>query len=171
MATIRQQRVSELLYEELSIMIGNELTDPRLSLVQVTSVVVSKDLRNVKVYVSHDDDETTKQDVLQGLRHATPFLRRQIATRCTLRAVPELLFYYDETPERAARVESLLRQISAEREGNSDASSSDIAGGTSDAHMADGESAGNEEPDNEDSGKEDPGNEVADRDETTGAST
>lgn len=115
MATIRQQRVSELLFEELSIMIANELTDPRLSLVQVTSVVVSRDLRNVKVYVSHDDDETTKNQVLQGLRHATPFLRRQIAQRCTLRAVPELLFYYDDTPERAARVESLLRQISAER--------------------------------------------------------
>ena len=115
MPTIRQQRVSELLFEELSIMIGNELTDPRLLLVQVTSVVVSKDLRNVKVYVSHDNEEATKEEVLRGLRHATPFLRRQIATRCTLRSVPELLFYYDDTPEKAAKVESLLRQISAQR--------------------------------------------------------
>lgn len=115
MTTIRQQRVSELLFEELSIMIGNELTDPRLSLVQVTSVVVSKDLRNVKIYVSHDNEEVTKEQVLKGLRHATPFLRRQIATRATLRSVPELLFYYDDTPEKAARVESLLRQISSER--------------------------------------------------------
>ncbi|MEX1018577.1 MAG: 30S ribosome-binding factor RbfA [Litorilinea sp.] len=122
MPTIRQQRVSELLFEELSIMVGSELTDPRLLLVQVTSVVVSRDLRNVKVYVSHDNEEVTKEQVLKGLRHATPFLRRQIATRCTLRSVPELLFYYDDTPERAARVESLLRQISTGRVEPPDAS-------------------------------------------------
>ena len=115
MATIRQQRVAELLYEELSILIGNELSDPRLSLVQVTNVDVSKDLRNVKVFVSHDDENVTKQQVLQGLRHATPYLRRQIATRASLRAVPELLFYYDDTPEKAARIDALLRQIAAER--------------------------------------------------------
>ena len=115
MTTIRQQRVAELLFEELSIMIASELNDPRLSLVQVTSVDVSRDLRNVKVYVSHDDDEVSKRQVLQGLQHALPYLRRQIAVRCTLRAVPELAFYYDDTPERAARVDALLRAIAEAR--------------------------------------------------------
>jgi ribosome-binding factor A len=117
MPTIRQQRVAELLFEELSIMIANELSDPRLalSLVRVTSVDVSRDLRNVKVYVTHDDDELSKREVLQGLRHATPFLRRQLAVRCSLRAVPELNFHYDDTPERAARVDELLRQIATNR--------------------------------------------------------
>lgn len=115
MSTIRQQRVSELLFEELSIMIANELSDPRLSLVRVTSVDVSRDLRNVKVQVTHDDDELPKREVLEGLRHAMPYLRRQLAVRCSLRAVPELNFYYDDTPERAARVDELLRQIAADR--------------------------------------------------------
>jgi ribosome-binding factor A len=115
MTTIRQQRVAELLFEELSIMIASELNDPRLSLVQVTSVDVSRDLRNVKVYVSHDDDEVSKRQVLQGLQHALPYLRRQIAVRCTLRAVPEFAFYYDDTPERAARVDALLRAIAEAR--------------------------------------------------------
>jgi ribosome-binding factor A len=115
MPTIRQQRVAELLFEELSIMIGNELNDPSLSLVRVTNVNVSRDLRNVNVYVTHDDEELSKRDVLQGLRRATPFLRRQIAVRGSLRAVPELSFHYDDTPERAARVDALLRQIAAGR--------------------------------------------------------
>jgi ribosome-binding factor A len=115
MTTIRQQRVAELLFEELSIMIGNELDDPRLSLARVTSVNVSKDLRNVNVYVTHDDDEVSKRDILQGLRHATPYMRRQLAVRCSLRAVPELSFHYDDTPEKAARVDALLRQIAASR--------------------------------------------------------
>jgi len=115
MPTIRQQRVTELLFQELSILISSELSDPRLSLVQVTNVVVSRDLRNVNVYVSHDDDELSKREVLQGLRHATPFLRRQLALRCSLRAVPELSFHYDDTPEKAARVDQILRQLAASR--------------------------------------------------------
>jgi ribosome-binding factor A len=115
MPTIRQQRLAELLYEELNIMVAGELNDPRLSLVKVTSVDVSKDLRNVKVFVSHDDDEVSRREVMAGLRQATPFLRRQIAVRCTMRAVPELFFTYDDSPNQAARVDALLRQIAAER--------------------------------------------------------
>jgi len=118
MSAIRQQRVAELLFEELSIMIGNELDDPRLSLVRVTNVDVSRDLRNVNVYVTHDDDELSKREVLQGLRHATPYLRGQLAVRCSLRAVPELSFHYDDTPEQAARVDEILRQIAARRSTN-----------------------------------------------------
>lgn len=115
MPTIRQQRLAELLFQELSIMLGGELDDPRLSLLKVTNVEVSKDLRNVKVFVSHDDEEVSRRDVLQGLKRATPHLRSQIAMRLSLRAVPELFFTYDESPARAARVDELLRQIAAER--------------------------------------------------------
>ncbi len=121
MTTIRQQRLAGLLYEELSILISSELEDPLVSLAQVTHVVVSKDLRNVRVYVSHDDVEVSKEQVLLGLKRATPFLRREIATRCTMRAVPELSFSYDDTPQRASRVDELLRKIAAERQPSDDA--------------------------------------------------
>ena len=103
-------------------MIGNELDDPRLSLVRVTNVEVSRDLRNVNVHVTHDDEELSKREVIKGLRNATPYLRRQIAIRGSLRAVPELVFHYDDTPERAARVDELLRQIAASRGENGDGS-------------------------------------------------
>lgn len=135
MTTIRQQRVAELLFEELSIIIGNELDDPRLSLVRVTNVDVSRDLRNVNVYVTHDDDELTKQQVLQGLRHAMPYMRRQIATRCSLRAVPELSFHYDDTPEKAARVDELLRQIAASRAANNAKKETENQAGDNNATM------------------------------------
>ncbi len=116
MSTIRQERVTELLFEELSIMVANELDDPKLSLVSVISVQVSRDLRNAKVFVNHQDEETTRREVLKGLARATPYLRGQLAVRCGLRMVPELNFYYDDTPEKAARVDELLRQIAHERE-------------------------------------------------------
>lgn len=113
---IRQQRVRGLLYEELSIMLGGELADPRLSLVNVTDVVVSKDLKNVRVYVSHSDDAISKREVISRLQKATPFIRSQIGERLGLRAVPELSFTYDDSPERAQRLTALLAQIKAERE-------------------------------------------------------
>lgn len=116
MATIRQERVSELLFQELSIIISNDLEDPRLSLLTVTNLDVSRDLRTVKVYVTHSDETVSRRSVLIGLKNASAYMRRQIAERCGLRMVPELLFYYDDSPERAARVDELLRQIAAERE-------------------------------------------------------
>ncbi|GIV76013.1 30S ribosome-binding factor RbfA [Litorilinea aerophila] len=115
MPTIRQQRVAELLFEELSLVIGGELADPKLSLVTVTNVDVSRDLRHAKVYVSHDDEEVSRRELLRRLKRATPYMRAQIAARCNLRMVPELLFYYDDTPEKAARIDALLQQIAAER--------------------------------------------------------
>ncbi len=116
MATIRQERVSQLLFQELSIIISNDLEDPRLSLLTVTNLDVSRDLRTVKIYVNHADETVSRRAVLTGLKNAGAYMRRQIAERCGLRVVPELIFYYDESPERAARVDELLRQIAAERE-------------------------------------------------------
>lgn len=113
---IRQKRVTGLLLEELSIMIGNELADPRLSLVSVTDVVVSKDLHNVRVFVNHDDEGISKREVIARLTKAAPFLRSQVAERLSLRFVPELSFAYDESPARVNRIQEILRQIASERE-------------------------------------------------------
>lgn len=115
MSTIRQQRVAELLYEELSIMIGNELDDPKLSLVQVTHVEISRDLRNARVSVNHQEEEVSPREVIKHLQRAAPFLRHQLAVRCGLRVVPELSFHYDDLPNKVQRVDELLRQIASER--------------------------------------------------------
>lgn len=112
---IRQQRVAGLIFEEISIMLSGELQDPRISLVKVTDVRVSKDLRNARIFVSHEDDTVSRRDLLKALQSATPYLRGQLAERLGLRAVPELTFSYDDSPEKAARVDELLRQIAAER--------------------------------------------------------
>ncbi len=116
MATeIRQRRVAGLLYEELSMLIGGELNDPLLTMAEVTEVEVSRDLRSARVWVHNRDPEVSKEATLARLRKATPFLRREIAARANLRAVPELHFRYDDTPARAARIDELLQQIAEER--------------------------------------------------------
>ncbi|CAN5801689.1 30S ribosome-binding factor RbfA [soil metagenome] len=115
MTTIRQQRVTELLFEELSIMVANELDNPKLSLVQVTRVEISRDLRNAKVFVNHQQEDVSPREVLKNLQKAAPYLRSQLAERCGLRMVPELHFSYDDIPVQAARVDELLLKIAAER--------------------------------------------------------
>ncbi|MCX6046015.1 MAG: 30S ribosome-binding factor RbfA [Chloroflexi bacterium] len=115
MNTIRQQRVTELLFEELSIMVANELDNPKLSLVQVTRVEISRDLRNARVFVNHQQEDVTPREVLKNLQKASPYLRSQLAERCALRMVPELHFSYDDIPVKAARVDELLLKIAAER--------------------------------------------------------
>lgn len=112
---IRQQRVAGTIFEELTVLLAGELRDPRISLVNVTDVQVSKDLRNVHIFVSHDDETVSRRELLQALRSATPYMRTQLAKRLALRAAPELIFSYDDAPEKAARVDALLQQIAAER--------------------------------------------------------
>ena len=127
------------MFEELSILIDGELSDPKLTMTSVTEVVVSQDLRSAKVYVSHQDDEIARREVIAALKRATPYLRGELATRLSLRAVPELLFYYDDSPERAARIEELLQQIAAERDSLSttDAPSANDGPGAANAEGAD----------------------------------
>ncbi len=124
---IRQKRLAGLLFEELNIMVGHELDDPNLKSVNVTDVVVSKDMRNVKVFVAHQDEEVPKQAVISHLRRAAPYLRSQLAERLTLRMVPELTFQYDESNERSLRLTEIFQQIANEREGRPANQEGDVA--------------------------------------------
>ncbi len=110
MATRRQQKVAELLHEELSMLI-HQAADPRLGLVTVTDVEVTPDLRLAHVYVSVMGDEDEVQQSLAGLRHAAGFLRRELGVSMSLRYLPELNFRLDESLERGLRIEQLLSSL------------------------------------------------------------
>jgi ribosome-binding factor A len=113
-----------MLFEELSIIIGGELSDPHLSLVAVTDLIISQDLRNAKVFVFSDDDEVSNSEVLRALKRAVPYMRAQIAERCGLRMVPDITFSYDDTPQKAGRIEALFAQIASEQQ--EDTENSDV---------------------------------------------
>jgi len=113
MTSYRQQRVSELLQEELSIIISNELTDPRLedAMINVTDVVVSPDLRNARVYIEHALPTESSRLVLKILRNAEGFLRQALSEDLSLRYVPELTFHMDDTNARGRRIDEILDEI------------------------------------------------------------
>lgn len=113
MVSHRQQRISEMLREELSLLIGTELSDPRLedALVNVTDVRVTPDLRNARVYIEHTLPHEATRSVLEALRHAEGFLRSALAQNLSMRFVPELSFHIDTSGERSQRIDALLDTI------------------------------------------------------------
>ncbi len=114
----RTDRVNQLLREELSDLIMRELKDPRVGhgLVSITEVSVSPDLRHATVYVSHLGETADRDDVLRGLSAASHFLHAELLRRLKMRAVPELLFRFDPSIERGARLASLILQVSPEND-------------------------------------------------------
>jgi ribosome-binding factor A len=116
MTSRRQERIAEVLTEELGLLIASELTDPRLedAMVTVTDVQVSPDLGNARVYIQHALPAEQTRNVLSALQHSTTFLRRALVENLHLRVVPELHFVVDETEKRAQRIDEILDRIAAE---------------------------------------------------------
>lgn len=111
----RIERVNALLAEEISDLIRKEIQDPRLStLVSVTEVHTSPDLRNATVMVSVLGTEEEADRALAALRHAAGFLRHEMAARLRIKHIPELVFKRDTSLETGARVLQLLKEIEEE---------------------------------------------------------
>lgn len=112
MVTRRQQRVNQLLRDEIGKLLQHETDDPLLSsLITITDVEATQDLQRAKVYVSVLEDGAEAQAIIQRLQKASRFFRREVAERLNLRHTPELEFVHDESIARGTRVLKLLRDI------------------------------------------------------------
>ncbi|GEN27743.1 ribosome-binding factor A [Halovibrio variabilis] len=106
----RTDRVADQLQKELAVLIQREVKDPRLGMVTVSGVTVSRDLGYSDVYVTllgEQEPERIKEN-LQVLKRSSGFLRSQIAKRIKLRHVPELRFHFDESVVRGQQLSSLI---------------------------------------------------------------
>jgi ribosome-binding factor A len=117
--TRRTERINDLLQEEISELLRRQIKDPRLDalVITVTEVDVSPDLRQAKVFVSVMGSEEEQSEAFRALHNASAFLRRELHKRLRLRRTPELAFRRDDSLERAARIDALLRQAAEERGG------------------------------------------------------
>lgn len=106
----RTERVADHLQRELALLIQHELRDPRLGMVSVTAVTVSRDLSHARAYVTILDCDTAEEakpgiDVLNG---AAGFLRRELARDTAMRSVPKLNFVFDSSIGRGRNMEALI---------------------------------------------------------------
>jgi ribosome-binding factor A len=116
MTADRMRRVDEAMREVLSDAITSELKDPRVGFVTVTSVDTAPDLRQARVFVSVLGTDPERRRSLDGLRSAHGYLQRRVADQLRLKHTPTLDFVYDDTSERAHRIETLLQREAPEGE-------------------------------------------------------
>lgn len=111
----RMRRVDEAMREVLSDAITQDLKDPRIGFVTVTAVDTSPDLRHARVHVSVLGEPSQRKLSMDALSSAHGFLQRRVASQLRLKHTPQLTFVYDDTAERADRLERLLSEHDAER--------------------------------------------------------
>ncbi len=104
------RRVDEAIRQVIGDALAGELKDPRVGFVTVTDVTTSADLSHARVYVSVLGDEAQREQSLAGLRSAHGFLQARIANELALKRTPTLEFSYDDTTDRALRLEEILRE-------------------------------------------------------------
>jgi ribosome-binding factor A len=97
-------------------MVIKEISDPRLEGIFITDVKVDRELAYAEVFVSALEGVSRSKEVIQGLDHASGFLRKSLSDRIELRVFPRLRFHWDPTPERADHIETLLASL--RKEGN-----------------------------------------------------
>ncbi len=108
---IRLQRIADRIRQDLSEMLIKEISDPRLHQIFITDAKVDRELAYADLYVSAVEGSARSAEILEGLEHASGFLRRELAARIELRVFPRLRFHWDPTPEHADQIERLLADI------------------------------------------------------------
>jgi len=104
----RNQRLGNQVLRTLSELLRFETKDPRLQLVSLTSVDLSRDLSVARVYFSLLDPEADPAPVKDGLVRASGFLRGRLGREIKIRHVPELRFFHDDSAAEAQRISSLI---------------------------------------------------------------
>src|SRR6266566_6260007 len=112
----RSERVADILREEIAQIVGYEMEDPRLTMVTVTEVRLSDNMRAARVYVTVAGNEEEHKSALVALRKAAPYVRKQLGLSLNLPRTPELHFVRDKVEEEGERVDSLLGEIEREWE-------------------------------------------------------
>lgn len=107
----RLVRINDRIREELSEILLMQVSDPRLLGISVTDVKVDRELAYASIYVSALEGSERSKEILEGLEHASGFLRHELATRVDLRTFPRLKFYWDPTFEKAERMEEIFSSL------------------------------------------------------------
>ena len=111
--TYRMERVSQLIRQEISLLLERQVKDPRLGgFVTITDVVITPDMKHAKVFVSRIGDEGDREAILNALTAASGFIRSELARNLKLRRIPELSFRWDDSIERGARLLELIDRVS-----------------------------------------------------------
>jgi len=108
---MRSERIADRIREELSEMLIQEISDPRLTGVTITDVTIDREIAYAEIFFSALEGAQRSEEILDGFVHAQGYLRRELAQRIKLRVFPRLRFHWDPTNERAENIEKLIASL------------------------------------------------------------
>ncbi len=114
MASQRAQRVAETIHKEISNLLIKGLKDPRIGFVTITSVDVTSDLRQAKIYYTLMGGQGDRDQTKSGLDSSTSYVRQQLGKVLRLRHIPEIQFIYDASFEYGQHIEKLLNEVKSD---------------------------------------------------------
>lgn len=112
----RIERVNETMKREISLIVQQELSDPRLALITISRAEVSRDLQHAKIYFSALGDETRAVHAKNGLDSAKGLIRRTVAKRLRMKFIPELIFIHDNSLEYVTHLREEMEKLNDVRE-------------------------------------------------------
>ncbi len=110
----RSSRIGKKIQRGISQYLQNNLRDPRIRMVTITSVAMSPDLSVAKVYYSVNGGVRELNDARAGFRSAAGYIRRSLAADMKMKYMPDLRFTYDESLDYGMRMDRLLEEINTE---------------------------------------------------------
>lgn len=110
----RTSRVAEQLKRELSVLIREELEDPRLKMPSITEVQVTRDFGHAKVFVSSLDFDGGSESSAEALQASAVLLRQRLGKRLRLRTIPQLHFLPDHLQAEAMQMDALIDRVRSE---------------------------------------------------------
>lgn len=110
----REIRVAEQIKREIATIIQQKLHDNRIGFVSITSVIVTKDLKHAKVFVSTFGSDNDRKKAIAGLTHAKGFIKKELAQSLTIRQLPELRFVDDHSLEEGDRIVAKITELEKE---------------------------------------------------------
>jgi ribosome-binding factor A len=119
----RSQRVADFLQQELARLIQQEVRDPRIGMVDVTGVEVTRDLGHARVFVTFMNAE--QEEAVEALNKASGYLRTLLAKGNKMRTTPSLRFIYDESVRRGSYLTNLIDEVVAKDKARHDGEESE----------------------------------------------
>jgi len=112
----RLDRLAHTIKREVSSILATEVKDPRLGMISIADVEVSRDLAVAKIYFSQLGGEEERARTLDGLERAKGFIRSELAKRLRVRHTPVIVFLFDPSLEHGAKISALLKSLQSPTE-------------------------------------------------------
>jgi len=118
MKGFRKERLQKELNRIINSIFQGDISDQRLSGIEITRVKITSDLTNLKLFFTGKDENIPLEDMYELLTKSSGFIKKRIAGAGIMRTIPQIVWEYDNTNEKNEKLNELFKQIADEKRNN-----------------------------------------------------